>query len=164
MSVTFRLATTADQPRIVAIYNQAIATKASTADLTPMTVAERQPWFHEFSADHFPLWVLVEADHVVGFVGLEPYSDRVAYAQTAEIALYLASAAQGHHLGGQAVEWAENAGKRLGLTTVISRIFGHNQASRHLFEKHGYEHWGHLPGIADMQGFTVDLEVYGKHL
>jgi len=164
MSVTFRLATTADQPRIVAIYNQAIATKESTADLTPMTVAERQPWFHEFSADHFPLWVLVEADHVVGFVGLEPYSDRVAYAQTAEIALYLASEAQGHHLGGQAVEWAENAGKRLGLTTVISRIFGHNQASRHLFEKHGYELWGHLPGIADMQGFTVDLEVYGKHL
>ncbi|WP_125583659.1 GNAT family N-acetyltransferase [Levilactobacillus cerevisiae] len=164
MSVTFRLATTADQPRIVAIYNQAIATKASTADLTPMTVAERQPWFHEFSADHFPLWVMVEADNVVGFVGLEPYSDRVAYAQTAEIALYLASEAQGHHLGGQAVEWAENAGKRLGLTTVISRIFGYNQASRRLFEKHGYEHWGHLPGIADMQGFTADLEVYGKHL
>ncbi|WP_203639317.1 GNAT family N-acetyltransferase [Levilactobacillus wangkuiensis] len=164
MSVTFRLATTADQPRVVEIYNQAIATKGSTADLTPMTVAQRQPWFQEFSADHFPLWVIEADGQVVGFVGLEPYSDRVAYAQTAEIALYLASEAQGHHLGGQAVEWAERAGKRLGLTTIISRIFGHNQASRHLFEKHGYEHWGHLPAIADMQGFTADLEVYGKHL
>lgn len=163
MSVIFRLATAADQPRIVEIYNQAIATKGSTADLTVTTVAQRQPWFAEFSADHFPLWVIEDGDRVVGYVGLEPYSDRAAYAQTAEIALYLASEAQGHHLGGQAIQWAENAGKRLGLHAIISRIFGHNQASRHLFEKHGYEHWGHLPAIADMQGFSADLEVYGKH-
>lgn len=164
MTVTFRLATTADQPRIVEIYNQAIATKGSTADLAPMTVAQRQPWFQEFSPEHFPLWVIERNHQVVGFVGLEPYSDRVAYAQTAEIAIYLASEAQGHYLGGQAIDWAESAGKRLGITAIISRIFGHNQASRHLFERKGYEHWGHLPGIADMAGFTADLEVYGKHL
>ncbi|TGD18002.1 GNAT family N-acetyltransferase [Levilactobacillus suantsaiihabitans] len=163
MSVTFRLATVADQPRIVEIYNQAIATKGSTADLDLTTVAQRQGWFAEFSADHFPLWVMELNDQVVGYVGLEPYSDRVAYAQTAEIALYLATEAQGHHLGGQAIQWAESAGKRLGLHTIISRIFGHNQASRHLFEKNGFEHWGHLPAIADMRGFSADLEVYGKH-
>ncbi|MCI1553043.1 MAG: GNAT family N-acetyltransferase [Levilactobacillus sp.] len=163
MSVTFRLATVADQPRIVEIYNQAIATKGSTADLDLTTVAQRQGWFAEFSADHFPLWVMELNDQVVGYVGLEPYSDRVAYAQTAEIALYLATEAQGHHLGGQAIQWAESAGKQLGLHTIISRIFGHNQASRHLFEKNGFEHWGHLPAIADMRGFSADLEVYGKH-
>lgn len=164
MSVNFRLATPADYPRIVEIYNQAILTKGSTADLELTTVASRQKWFAEFSDDHFPLWVMVEADQILGYVGLEPYSDRLAYAQTAEIALYLASEAQGHHLGGQAVEWAENAGKTLGITTIISRIFGHNHASCHLFERQGYDHWGHLPAIADMQGFTADLEVYGKHL
>ena len=50
-----------------------------------------------------------------------------------------------------------------GLTTVIARIFGHNQASRHLFQKFGYEHWGHLPAIATLPEGHADLEVYGKH-
>jgi len=163
MAVTFRLATTADYPRLVAIYNEAIATKGSTADLEPETVAQRQDWFAEFSDDHFPLWAIESAGKVVGYVGLEPYSDRAGYRYTAEIALYLAHEAQGQHIGSQAVAWADEQAPKLGLTTIISRIFGHNQASRGLFEKAGYAHWGHLPAIADMVGFTADLEVYGKH-
>ncbi|MGJ4011874.1 N-acetyltransferase family protein [Levilactobacillus brevis] len=164
MPATFRLITAADEAQVVAIYNQAIATKGSTADLTPLTVAQRQPWFQEFSPDHFPLWVIETTAGIVGYVGLEPYSDRQAYAQTAEIAIYLSADAQGQHLGTQALNWVESQTPALKVTTIISRIFGHNQASRHLFEKFGYEHWGHLPEIADMQGFIADLEVYGKHL
>ncbi|MGX6428108.1 GNAT family N-acetyltransferase [Levilactobacillus yonginensis] len=163
MSVTFRLATPADQPRIVAIYNEAIATKQSTADLTPMTVAERQPWFQEFDSHHFSLWVIVHENQVVGYVGLEPYSDRAAYSQTAEIALYLAAEAQGMHVGSQTLDWVAKVAPNRQITTIISRIFGHNQASRRLFEKKGYERWGHLPAIADMAGFSADLEVYGRH-
>ncbi|SJM37564.1 Putative phosphinothricin acetyltransferase YwnH [Psychrobacter pasteurii] len=42
-----RLAEPADLPDIVTIYNQSIAGKASTADLTPVTAADRQAWFDE---------------------------------------------------------------------------------------------------------------------
>ena len=80
MPETFLLITAADEAQVVAIYNQAIATKGSTADLTPLTVAQRQPWFQEFSPDHFPLWVIETTAGIVGYVGLEPYSDRQAYA------------------------------------------------------------------------------------
>ncbi|NLR09590.1 MULTISPECIES: GNAT family N-acetyltransferase [Lactobacillaceae] len=163
MSVKFRVAQSRDQAAIIAIYNQAVATKGSTADLTPVTVAQRQPWFAAFTPDHFPLWVIESAGEVAGFVGLEPYSDRAGYRNTAEVALYLDDHYQGQHLGTQAVDWIAQQAPRLGVTTVISRIFGHNQASRHLFEKAGYDHWGHLPAIAEMQGFTADLEVYGHH-
>ncbi|MFC6260575.1 GNAT family N-acetyltransferase [Levilactobacillus fujinensis] len=164
MLATFRFATATDQASIVAIYNEAIATKGSTADLTSVTVSQRQPWFAEFSNDHFPLWVIESAGNVVGFIGLEPYSNRAGYRYTAEIALYLTHTAQGQHLGRQAVAWAEDQAAKLGITTIISRIFGHNQASRRLFERAGYAHWGHLPAIAEMAGFSADLEVYGKHL
>ncbi|NLR31542.1 GNAT family N-acetyltransferase [Levilactobacillus tujiorum] len=163
MSVKFRLAQVSDQATIIAIYNQAVATKGSTADLTPVTVAQRQAWFAAFTPDHFPLWVIESDGACAGFVGLEPYSDRAGYRNTAEIAIYLDAQYRGHHLGTQAIDWVAQQAPKLGVTTVISRIFGHNQASRHLFEQSGYEHWGHLPAIADMQGFTADLEVYGRH-
>jgi len=163
MSVNFRIAEVDDQDAIIAIYNQAVATKGSTADLTPVTVAQRQPWFASFDPQHFPLWVIESDGETAGFVGLERYSDRAGYRHTAEIALYLDADHQGQHLGTQAVDWVAMQAPRLGITSVISRIFGHNQASRHLFEKAGYAHWGHLPAIADMTGFTADLEVYGHH-
>jgi len=163
MSVNFRMAQISDQAAIIAIYNQAVATKGSTADLTPVTVAQRQAWFASFTPQHFPLWVIESDGACAGFVGLEPYSDRAVYRNTAEIAVYLDGQHQGQHLGTLAIDWGAEQAPQLGVTTVISRIFGHNQASRHLFEKAGYEHWGHLPAIADMQGFAADLEVYGHH-
>ena len=163
MSVKFRMAGVNDQAAIITIYNQAVATKGSTADLTPVTVAQRQPWFAAFTPDHFPLWVIESDGEAAGFVGLEPYSDRAGYRQTAEVALYLDAHHQGQHLGTRAVDFIAQQAPQLGVTTVISRIFGHNRASRHLFEKAGYAHWGHLPAIADMHGFAADLEVYGHH-
>jgi len=39
-----RLATTADLPAIVAIYNATIPTRQSTADLEPVSVVSRRPW------------------------------------------------------------------------------------------------------------------------
>lgn len=163
MSIQFRQAKRADLSLIVAIYNEAVATKQSTADVQPVTVAQREAWFTSFNPLRFPLWMIENEGRVAGFVGLEPYSDRAGYRHVAEAALYLASDQQGQHIGSQAVDWIAQQAPKLGLTTVIARIFGHNTASRKLFEKAGYVQWGHLPEIAEMPGFTADLEVYGRH-
>ena len=42
-----QLASQDDLPAILAIYNQSIAGKQATANLTPVTCAERQGWFDE---------------------------------------------------------------------------------------------------------------------
>ncbi|WP_125547114.1 GNAT family N-acetyltransferase [Levilactobacillus lindianensis] len=163
MSIQFRQAKRADLSLIVAIYNEAVTTKQSTADVQPVTVAQREAWFTSFNPLRFPLWMIENEGRVAGFVGLEPYSDRAGYRHVAESALYLASDQQGQHIGSQAVDWIARQAPKLGLTTVIARIFGHNTASRKLFTKAGYAQWGHLPEIAEMPGFTADLEVYGRH-
>ena len=53
----FRKAVHADLPRIVEIYNQIIPSRLATADLEPVTVADREAWFASFTVTH-PLWVM----------------------------------------------------------------------------------------------------------
>ena len=48
-----------DLPAIVAIYNSTIESRQSTADLQPVTVAERQAWFDAHDGKR-PLLVLRE--------------------------------------------------------------------------------------------------------
>ncbi|OPH07712.1 GNAT family N-acetyltransferase [Lacticaseibacillus paracasei] len=160
--IEFTPATASDLPKIVAIYNETIPTHQATADLQPQTVAEKQAWFAAHNND-FPAW-MIQVDHkIVGWLTLSAYSDRSAYDQTAEISLYLDVAARGHHVGSAALAFVDREAPKHDLTTVLARIFGHNQASRNLFTKFGYDHWGHLPAIAILPEGEADLEVYGKH-
>ncbi|STZ75385.1 Putative phosphinothricin acetyltransferase YwnH [Bergeriella denitrificans] len=45
MQYTISEARQQDLPAIVEIYNSTVATRQSTADLSPVSVAERQVWF-----------------------------------------------------------------------------------------------------------------------
>ena len=55
--MTIRDAVAADLPAIVEIYNAAVATRISTAQLQPVTVEERGDWLGEHSASEYPFWV-----------------------------------------------------------------------------------------------------------
>ena len=45
-----RHATASDLPEIVSIYNASIPGRMATADLAPVSVAERKQWFADFDA------------------------------------------------------------------------------------------------------------------
>jgi phosphinothricin acetyltransferase len=50
----------------------------------------------------------------------------------------------------------------LGIHNVIALIFAHNQPSLGLFRKLGFEQWGYMPKVCDMQGFIADVVMLGK--
>ena len=66
----------------------------------------------------------------------------------------------GRELLGRAVEQA----RRLGLKTLLGFIFGHNEASLHLFENLGFQRWGVLPAVADLDGVERDLIILGRRI
>eukprot|EP01035_Chromulina_nebulosa_P056926 gene56926-78008_t len=88
-----RDATEADLPAIVDIYNSTIAGRMVTADLEPVTVASRRPWFDAHQSPTRPLWVLCE-DHgaVAAWLSFDTFYARAAYDGTAMIAIYVAPA------------------------------------------------------------------------
>ena len=50
----------------------------------------------------------------------------------------------------------------LGIHNVVALIFAHNQPSLGLFRKLGFEQWGYMPKVCDMEGFIADVVMLGK--
>ena len=151
--IAVRDATEADLPAIVEIYNQSIPAGRATADTRPITVDSRRAWFARFDPDKRPCWVAEEDGRVVGCVYLTSfYEGRPAYDQTAEISLYLDSAHQGRGLGSTLMRRMIDACPRLGVTTLVGMHFDHNEATRRLNQKFGFEEAGHLTEIAVVRG------------
>lgn len=60
----YHVATRADLPAIVAIYNSTVSSRQVTADLEPVSIDSRHDWFDVHASDWRPLWV-VECDGVI---------------------------------------------------------------------------------------------------
>ena len=162
--LTVRDARESDLSRIVAIYNEAIPGRRSTADTEPVSVESRAPWFREHTPARRPLWVAEREGTVVGWLSFQDFYGRPAYGATAELSVYVSAAAQrggvGRHLLARALEHAP----ALGLTTLVGFVFAHNTGSVSLFERHGFTRWGHLPRVARLDGVERDLLILGKRL
>ncbi|MBF2050680.1 MAG: GNAT family N-acetyltransferase [Leptolyngbya sp. IPPAS B-1204] len=157
-----RDAVEADLPAIVAIYNAAIPSRNSTADLFPITVESRRDWFFNHNPERRPLWVLTLAEEIVAWIGLSSfYGGRPAYDATAEISIYIAPEHQGKGYGSLLVSQMLEAAPRLGVTTFLAIYFDHNQASRKLFHRFGFKPMGHLPAIAELDGIRRGVIIAG---
>lgn len=101
---------------------------------------------------------------MVAWLSFSNFYGRPAYAGTAEISIYLAKSEQGKGLGSQLMMFAEAQAPKLNITTLLGFIFSHNAPSIRLFEKHGFQKWGELPHIAEMDGTQYSLTILGKSL
>jgi L-amino acid N-acyltransferase YncA len=163
--VIVRLATEADLPAIVAIYNAAIPGRTATADTEAITVESRRGWFTEHSPDRRPLWVAEIEGELVAWVGLSSfYGGRPAYDATAEVSMYIAPAHQNRRLGRALLEYVIDECPRLGVTTLIAMYFDHNEASRRLCAKLGFEPCGHLERIANLDGTARGLIIAARRI
>lgn len=153
MDCQIREATETDLPAIVEIYNQSIPGGWSTADTKPITVADRVEWFKQFDPIRRPIWVAEVAGRVIATVYLSSfYGGRPAYNATAEVSLYIATDYQRKGLGRKLKEFVIEQCPRLGITTLLSMHFDHNQATRRINESLGFQQMGHLTEIAVVQG------------
>ncbi len=162
--MTIRDAIEADLPAIVAIYNASIPGRAATADNQPVTVASRSDWFHEHHPNGRPLWVAVQNDIIAGWLSFQSFYGRPAYSATAELSVYIAPSWQRNAIGSALLAQAVVQAPDLGLKTLLGFIFAHNHASLQLFKKFGFERWGNLPSVAELDGVERDLIIVGRHV
>jgi phosphinothricin acetyltransferase len=47
---------------------------------------------------------------------------------------------------------------------MVGLIFAHNEPSLKLFERLGFEKWGLLPRIAQLDDVERDLTIIGRHI
>jgi L-amino acid N-acyltransferase YncA len=148
-----RDATKDDLPAIIAIYNQSIPSGRSTADLNPISVADREDWFAGFTTNKRPIWVAESDGEIVACIYLTSfYGGRAAYNKTAEVSLYIDQEWQNRGVGTFLMQKMIERCPELGVTTLIGMHFDHNEATKRLNEKFGFEQVGHLPEIAEVHG------------
>jgi phosphinothricin acetyltransferase len=165
LDLHIRDATEADLPVIVDIYNQSIPAGWSTADTKPITVAERVEWFGKFDPTRRPIWVAEVDAQVVATAYLSSfYGGRPAYDATAEFSLYIATAYQRRGIGRRFKQWVIEQCPRLGVTTLLSMHFDHNEATRRINESLGFVQMGHLTEIAVVQGQKRGLVIWALRI
>jgi phosphinothricin acetyltransferase len=157
----FRTAEPRDLPRIVEIYNASIPGRLATADLKPVSVESRHAWLLAHTTDKHPLIVAESGGAIGGWASLGPFYGRPAYHRTAEVSVYVAPEMCRQGLGAALTDEVLRLCPQLGIHTLLAFIFGHNEPSIRLFKRKGFELWGHLPRIADMDGEERDLDIYG---
>jgi len=153
-----------DLPAIVEIYNSTIPLRESTADTQPVTVEGRRGWYAAHVPSRRPLWVHAEGGEVLAWLSFKDFYGRPAYAATAEIGVYVREDARRRGIARALVRHAIDESPALGLSTLIAVVFAHNLGSRTLFKAHGFEEWGRLPAVAQLDGRPADVLMLGRHV
>lgn len=161
---TRRLATPADLPRIVEIYNATVPGRMVTADTTPVSVDSRRAWFAAHTPERRPIWAIEVDAAFAGWASFSDFYGRPAYDGTAEFTVYLDAAFHRRGLGRWVVTEACAAAPTLGLHTLLAFVFGHNTPSVRLFERCGFVRWAHLPSVAVLDGVARDLDILGRRV
>ena len=159
-----RDATEADLPAIVEIFNATIPSRMVSAQLEPVSVEERLPWFQAHSPEHHPLWVMNDGDQVIAWLSVQSFLPRCAYAGTAEISVYVRENFRRCGVAKSLLYEAIARAESLGITALIGHIFSHNEPSLRLFATVGFERWGMLPRVARLDGVARDLVIVGRHV
>lgn len=160
-----RLVEKKDYQRVLDILNEAILERAYTAQLTLATMEVRREWFIGHSCPKHPMFVVEIDGEVVGWVTLTEFrAGREGFRYTSEISYYIDSKARGKGIGTQMMSHAISIAKEIGFKRLIAVIFDSNLCSIKLAQKHGFECWGHLPEVVDIDGEEFSCEYWGLAL
>lgn len=160
-----RFAEISDLEYINDIYNQAVDSRNSTADLDYISLDERKIWFENHNPHSYPVFVYEKDKKIVGWLSISPYRrGRRALADTAEMSYYIHNDYQRQGIGSELVKFCLENIRLFGIKHLICILLGTNIGSIRLLEKFNFEKWGELPNIVNIDGRICSHLYYGKSL
>jgi phosphinothricin acetyltransferase len=130
----------------------------------PISVESRQAWFQEHQPHYRPILVTEIEHQVIAWLSFQSFYSRPAYNATAEISIYVDPRYLGRGIGSKLLAYGIQYSYKLKIKTLLAFVFGHNQPSLRLFEKFGFQEWGYLPRIAELDNIERDLLILGKRI
>ncbi len=156
--VQIRLATNADLPAILAIYNEAVLTTSATYDLEPRTLEHRTAWFQDHEKASLPVFVAVAAaGEVIGWSALNRYHERFGYRFTVDNSIYITAAHRGRGVGRLLLAPLIPAAQERGLHVILAGIDAENVASLRLHRSFGFEPAAHFKQVGHKFGRWLDV-------
>ena len=156
MVVHVRHATEEDAARIAGIHNQAVLETIATFDTEPRSLPAQIDWLRRHDERH-PVFVADAEGEVIGWSSLSPWSDRRAYADTAEVSVYVEPKHQGQGIGRSLLETTVQAAEEAGLHVLLARIADGNPASLALHSRFGFVPVGVMHQVGHKFGRRIDV-------
>ncbi|WP_321333397.1 N-acetyltransferase family protein [uncultured Bacteroides sp.] len=103
-------------------------------------------------------------EETVGFCYFSRFKPREAFRISVELTIYLKPEFTGRRYGYEIMEQIEPFIKQGGFSNIMALISGDNDASKHLFEKCGYECCANIKQVAEKFEKKLDLMMYQKFL
>jgi len=153
---TLRPAVEADAEAIAAIYNDAVVTTTATFDTEARSLAAQREWLAEHHAPYVVL-VAVAAARVVGWASLSPWSDRRAYAETAEVSEYVGQGHRGAGVGTALLDGLIVHARSVPFHMLLARIADSNPASHRLHASRGFRVVGVMHEVGLKFGRRIDV-------
>jgi L-amino acid N-acyltransferase len=153
-----RLATRADASAIREVYNEAVATTTATFDTEPRGPSAQRRWMDAHAAP-YSVVVAVLDGRIVGWASLSAWSDRKAYAGTAEVSEYVASGFRGRGIGRALLARTLRDADRHGIHTEIARVADGNRASLRLHRSFGFRRIGVMREVGRKFGRRIDVHL-----
>lgn len=155
---TIRHAELRDAAAIARVYNEAVLKTTATFDTEPKTEEDRLEWLRSHD-DRHPVFVAEVDGEVVGWACLSQWSDRCAYAGTAETSFYVAENCRGCGIGRALKERLIEEARRLCLHTLIARVAEGSEASLHLNRSLGFVRVGTMREVGFKHGKHLDVHI-----
>ncbi len=143
---------------ITDIYNDAVLNSTATFDTEQKSIEDQRLWFNEHN-DKYPILVAEEDGTFVGWASLNRWSGRCAYADTAEISIYIKDDFRGKGVGTILLKKILEEGRNGGLHTVLARIADGSAFSIKLHKKAGFEYVGVMKEVGKKFGKLLDVHM-----
>lgn len=105
-----------------------------------------------------------EADCLVGFAFLRPYSPFDTFAGTMLITYFIAPAFTGKGLGSQLLAQLETQARSRGIVRLLAHVSSKNEGSLSFHRRHGFVECGCFHGIGCKNGIPFDVVWFEKSL
>lgn len=164
MPPVLRDATADDLPAIFAIYDEQVLHGTATFETVPKSAAERREWYEAHDRRRYPVIVAEEGGAVAGWGRLQPWSQRAAYARTAEDSVYVRADARGRGVGRALLAALIERARGAGIAVLVARIAEGNPASIRLHEAAGFRPVGTMRRVGEKFGRVLDVAILDLHL
>ncbi|HLN51672.1 MAG TPA: GNAT family N-acetyltransferase [Thermoplasmata archaeon] len=156
--LTIRPARIQDAKAIAAIYNEAVRLTTATFDTEPRSLADQVSWLERHDAK-YPVLVAELEGAVAGWAALSPWSERCAYAGTAELSIYIGETWRNRGIGRTLLKELIAVGRFLGLHSILARVAEGNPVSQRLHRSEGFATVGIMREVGYKFGRFLDVEL-----
>jgi phosphinothricin acetyltransferase len=153
-----RLATDADLPGILTIYNHAVEHTTAVFEYRAHTLEMRREWLRAKHAASLPVFVASEGERILGFASYGPFRAWPAYKYSVELSVYVDVTARRQGIGTALVRAVVSDADARGLRVVMAGITADNEISLRLHERLGFREVAHIPQVGYKFGRWLDLK------